>query len=205
MPQHPHPHPQENRRFPFGFRQQPNAPNTTNMSFPDRTMRSHSYSEKSRSSGAKMMLQDFSLGAIIRLIIRILQFVMGLTVIGLYAHDLRKASEAHVPANRNWVYAVVVGTLSCVTSLIFLIPILKAWMFFAWDAFLWLLWIILFGIFGKLFIGEKADGDKGIQRMKNAVWIDLINVVLWLSTAIYGAWVFMKYWKERKAGPHVPV
>ena len=53
-----------------------------------------------------------------------------------------------------------------------------------------ILWIALFGVFGKLFIKEDPEGDGGITRMKHAVWIDLINALLWLFTAIYGGIAF---------------
>ena len=33
------------------------------------------------------------------------------------------------------------------------------------------LWIVVFGIFGNLYIKENAEGDAGITRMKNAVCV----------------------------------
>ena len=54
-----------------------------------------------------------------------------------------------------------------------------------------ILWAAVFGIFGKMFIHEKPEGNSGIKRMKNAVWIDLINMLLWFFTAIFAAvWFF---------------
>jgi len=51
---------------------------------------------------------------------------------------------------------------------------------FAWmvDTTLFILWIALFGLFGNMYIKEKAEGDNGVQRMKNAVWVDLVNALL---------------------------
>ena len=43
---------------------------------------------------------------------------------------------------------------------------------------LFILWIALFGLFGNMYIKEKAEGDSGVQRMKNAVWVDLVNALL---------------------------
>ena len=48
----------------------------------------------------------------------------------------------------------------------------------------------MFGVFGKLYIHANAQGDKGIMRMKNAVWIDLINMLLWLVTGVMGVVLF---------------
>ena len=56
-----------------------------------------------------------------------------------------------------------------------------------------ILWIALFGVFGKLFIKENPEGDGGITRMKHAVWVDLVNALLWLFTAIYGGLMFWKH------------
>ncbi len=53
-----------------------------------------------------------------------------------------------------------------------------------------ILWTAVFGIFGDMYIHEKAEGDGGIKRMKNAVWIDLINMLLWLITSVMAVVVF---------------
>lgn len=41
-----------------------------------------------------------------------------------------------------------------------------------------------------MYIHEDPEGDVGITRMKNAVWVDLVNVFLWLISAIYGGLSF---------------
>ena len=48
----------------------------------------------------------------------------------------------------------------------------------------------MFGVFAKLYIHANAQGDGGITRMKHAVWVDLINMLLWLVTAIMGVVLF---------------
>lgn len=55
-----------------------------------------------------------------------------------------------------------------------------------------ILWTAVFGIFGKLFIHEDPEGDSDIQRAKNAVWVDLINMLLWLVTAVAGGLMFFR-------------
>ncbi len=35
-----------------------------------------------------------------------------------------------------------------------------------------------------MYIKENAEGDSGVQRMKNAVWVDLVNAILWLVSAV---------------------
>ena len=41
-----------------------------------------------------------------------------------------------------------------------------------------------------MYINERAEGNGDIQRMKNAVWVDLINALLWLIgfIAAFGYW-----------------
>lgn len=48
----------------------------------------------------------------------------------------------------------------------------------------------------QMYIHENPEGDSGIQRMKNAVWVDLTNAILWLISAILvaGYW-----WRNRNA------
>jgi hypothetical protein len=72
-------------------------------------------------------------GLIVRVFLRFLQFVMAITVIGLYGQDLANASKVGKYADSKWVYAVVVASLSALTTLIYFIPLIKSWAFFAWD------------------------------------------------------------------------
>lgn len=52
----------------------------------------------------------------------------------------------------------------------------------------------VFGVFGKIYIHAKPV-DGGVKRMKNAVWVDLVNMLLWLVTAVVGvvAFFMMRY------------
>ena len=70
---------------------------------------------------------------IIHTIIRFLQFVLALTVLGLYGTDLNNARKAHVYADSKWVFAEVVGALAALTALIYMIPLIKSYIAFAWD------------------------------------------------------------------------
>jgi hypothetical protein len=46
-----------------------------------------------------------------------------------------------------------------------------------------------------MYIGEDPEGVKGVQRMKNAVWVDLTSALLWLIAALaaFGYW-----WRHRE-------
>ncbi|KAL8828453.1 MAG: hypothetical protein Q9170_006601 [Blastenia crenularia] len=118
-------------------------------------------------------------------ILRFLQFIFAITVIGLYAQDLKAAHKAHKYTDSKWGYATAVGTIGAVSAMVLAWPALAMWAW-GWDLVVFILFTALFGLFGNLFIHEHAEGNRGIKRMKNAVWIDLINMLLWFVTAVYG-------------------
>lgn len=44
-----------------------------------------------------------------------------------------------------------------------------------------------------MYIKEDPEGDSEIMRMKNAVWVDLANALLWFLTAAFGLLTFLKH------------
>lgn len=133
-------------------------------------------------------------------------------------HCARAMREKLIPRLQQ-VYAVVVGALSAVTCVVWFVPALlrHAGVFGAvWNSILFILWITLFGVFGavgdstflrrygrtgltprsQLFIHENAEGDGDIQRMKNAVWVDLTSALLWLISAVATT---VYWWRHRDA------
>lgn len=132
----------------------------------------------------------------VRLALRFLQFVFGIAVIGLYAQDLHRAAKKGVGMDPLWMYATVTGTIACMWSLITMLPLVKAWFFFPLDYCVFMLYLVAFGKFGAMYIHEDPEGNKGIVRMKHAVWVLLTNMIFWFITATYGACIF---WKHKKA------
>ncbi|KAI0105753.1 hypothetical protein GGR51DRAFT_519076 [Nemania sp. FL0031] len=111
-------------------------------------------------------------------ILHCFQFILAITVIGLYGTDLDHARKF---TDGKWVYALVVASLAAVTAVLYLIPfILRLAVVPVWSFVLFVLWIALFGLFGSLYIHQDPKGNKDIQRMKSAVWVDLANALLWL-------------------------
>jgi len=140
---------------------------------------------------------NMGMGYIGHAFFRFIQLVMALAVCGLYGVDLHAANKHGKYSDGKWVYAEVVASLSAFTALLYMIPfIMRVPMLFVWDTLLFILWIALFGIFGKMFIKEHAEGDSGVQRMKNAVWVDLVNALLWLISAVCMA----LYWARHRDG-----
>jgi hypothetical protein len=56
-----------------------------------------------------------------------------------------------------------------------------------------ILWITVFGIFGKMYVKYTPGPDEqGQTRMKHAVWVDVANVGLWFVSAAYSTLFFFK-------------
>ncbi|KAK3715162.1 hypothetical protein LTR37_007372 [Vermiconidia calcicola] len=126
-------------------------------------------------------------------------FVLALTVAGLYGVDLHGASKNNGGVDGRWVFAEVVAVLSIVTVIVYALPFIKSYWGFAWDWMLFILWTALFGLFGSIYIPAKAKGPRkdGLTRMKHAVWVDLINMLLWFVTAIYSTLIWFRGRKTR--------
>ncbi|KAI0476451.1 hypothetical protein GGR56DRAFT_674916 [Xylariaceae sp. FL0804] len=129
-------------------------------------------------------------------ILHFFQFVLALTVCGLYGVDLHHAHNQGKYTDGKWVYAEVVGALSALTALLYLVPFILRFAFVgAWSFVLFVLWIALFGLFGSMYIHADPQGDGGIVRMKHAVWVDLANALLWLiGTVAHAAY----WWTHRE-------
>jgi hypothetical protein len=51
-------------------------------------------------------------------------------------------------------------------------------------------WFALFAIFYERYVGgdmTRAYGAVNLERMKRAVWCDLINALLWLGSALFSS------------------
>lgn len=70
---------------------------------------------------------------ILNLVLRFLQFVFAITVIGLYGTDLHKGHKENKYTDSKWGYAVAIGALSAFTALVYVIPKVKSWWAFGWD------------------------------------------------------------------------
>ncbi|KAI1433686.1 hypothetical protein GGR50DRAFT_695829 [Xylaria sp. CBS 124048] len=134
--------------------------------------------------------------------LHVIQFIFAVTVIGLYGTDLNhKPDVLHVDGK--WIYAIVVAVLSSLTSILCLAPFFLRFAFVpVWEFILFVLWIAQFGLFASLYIHADAKGNRDFQRMKNAIWVDLLNALLWLlGSALTGAyWWFHRERATRYTG-----
>jgi len=137
----------------------------------------------------------FQLSNIAHLVYRFIQILMACVVIGFYASDLNAARKVHKYADSKWVFAVVVGSMSAITALVFgIISIFSQYrtiaMLFAWEWILVILWAAVSGLFGNMYFNEKTEMDHGIKSMKTAAAFDIVNLILWFITAVTGTVVF---------------
>lgn len=134
-----------------------------------------------------------------RLVGRGTQFVFALIVVASYGARVNRDRREGNDQAAGWVYALFVAGLSAITSAVFAIPFWRTHVYFLWDAFLFILWVAVFGTFARIFLplesGEDEYQGASIAAMKVAVWLDLVNCILWLDTAIYG---FVYGWTTEK-------
>lgn len=116
--------------------------------------------------------------------LRALQLLIALVITGIYGRDLHRASQAHEPADGRWVYAIVVAALTILTALLFVVPAVRSARLWPVDGLLFFLWMVLFAVFGRLYLGEDCEGSGACGRMKTAVWFDLVGMLLWLGSFV---------------------
>lgn len=75
-------------------------------------------------------------GFLVHTVIRFFQFVLALTVLGLYGQDIDGQRKYAGRADGRWVFAEVVAGLSAITALIFAVPFFKTYKAFGWDVLL---------------------------------------------------------------------
>jgi hypothetical protein len=73
-------------------------------------------------------------GAVLRTALRVSQIIIALVVAGLYGKGLNDADKADRKADSAWIYAEVVVGLSIITAVVYLLPFLRSFKFFVWDA-----------------------------------------------------------------------
>ena len=199
--------------------QQQNDPNTTSINLDPTTKTGAtesatemlSFNANTTRNPAKSLL-DASL--------RLLQFVLGLVVIGLYGQHLTLTSDktaaehGYSPLDARWLYAVITGALASLTALVYMVlmfalrkrtPLVRRTGLllpvFVWEGVVWVLWLVCFGIFGRLFLAKQHGGGEGRseweEKMWRAVWVDLASWVVWGVSLV---WCGVRWWKRGGLG-----
>lgn len=150
-------------------------------------------------------------GVYLKVGFRFLQFVLGLTIFGIYCADLVAAAAKHEAPNSMWLLATTLGCLSAVTAILYLLPCFHSYLFF------WLDWIIVIlhagviGVFGKAYIAHEKPTQNpkkftvlgpNFGRQRSAAYIDCISGILWLATAVMSTIIFLKIRRAKKSGEY---
>lgn len=141
-----------------------------------------------------------------RLIVRGLQFLFGIIIVGIYGVRVGNGQKNADQASAIWWFGMIVAVLACISALILALtaPLgavsnkFKVHFLFGWDLGLSLLWIIVFGICMHIFHNrDSSDPYKGssVSLEKSAAWLDLVNSILWLISGVYGG---IKTWVSRR-------
>lgn len=137
--------------------------------------------------------------------LRTLQFILAITIAGLYGVDLKNSTKSDASANSEWIYAEVAACLSAITCVIHCFATVTHAGWYTWDFVLFILWMAQTGVFGNIYLSSDVrEGYKkatsSMDRMKAGIWISLVCMVLWLGTFVLGiAWCIRARKVLRKA------
>ncbi|OOF93293.1 hypothetical protein ASPCADRAFT_508480 [Aspergillus carbonarius ITEM 5010] len=123
--------------------------------------------------------------------LRTTQLLLSTITAILYGIDLAHASNSQTHAQASWIYAEFVAAVSALTSTVhlFLPGIHAAWA--TLDGVILVLWVALVGVFATLYLPVRvgvADVSftDSVSRMKVAVCVDIISMVVWVGTVGLG-------------------
>lgn len=111
-----------------------------------------------------MVFNSLGTGYILFSVLHLVLLVLAATVAGLYGIDVGSGPHPGGVGDGRWVYAIVVACMSAVTTLVYLVPfVLRFMLVWVWDLVLFVLWIALFGVFGKVcFPVRRGGGRRGL-------------------------------------------
>jgi hypothetical protein len=132
-------------------------------------------------------------GLISRAITRTLQCIFAIVVAVLYGLDLQQATDNNAKAGSAWIYAEFVAGVSMIICIAHLFLTTAVWYWGVLDGFVFILWLAQFGVFASFYLGtgEPLEDDKFAAsvshgRMRSAVWVNFISMLLWLVTTTQG-------------------
>jgi hypothetical protein len=125
--------------------------------------------------------------SVFRLTFRFLQFAFALAAGISYAIELSHDTVSHPP---NFIYTQVVFGLTLVTLV--MDSIIARTYRFTWmvEWVLVVLWFVCFAVFYEAYFAGAVEQEyqgANLDRMKRAVWCDMINALLWFGSAIFSS------------------
>jgi glucan phosphoethanolaminetransferase (alkaline phosphatase superfamily) len=125
--------------------------------------------------------------SLFRLIVRLLQLAFALASGISYAIELSNQNISHQSA---FIYTQVVFGLTLFTLIMDSVTVRHYRFTWIIEWVLVVLWFVCFAVFYEAYVGSVIEPDyqgANVDRMKRAVWCDLINALLWSSSAIFSS------------------
>jgi hypothetical protein len=132
---------------------------------------------------------DKPLVSLFRLSIPVLQMIFALASGISYAMELSHGNGGE-DASASFVFSQVAFGATLATLVVNGATVRYyriSWMF---DWILTVFWFALFAVFYQIYLGPKMEpafGGVDFDRMKRAVWCNLINALLWLGSALFSS------------------
>lgn len=145
----------------------------------------HSTSDRSRSQQGSTVAHLHT-----RTILRSLQFLTAIILTTIYGYDLSHRLTTSQVANTNWIYALVVSTLSAITCIDHYFFTLHPVIYIIWDFVLAVLHAALAGVFGMKYLSGVEEVERGatsgVKLMKAGVGFAILGMFLWLGSWVQG-------------------
>ncbi|KAF9874476.1 hypothetical protein CkaCkLH20_08039 [Colletotrichum karsti] len=129
-------------------------------------------------------------GLAVRASLRILQFVLAIVTIGLYAASLASWDDSKPLSRTNWIFALVPAVLTVLTCAYHVFATVTHAVWCVWDFILAVLWAALCGVSSSNVIDGKEDGHAitgGVKtRLAAGAWIAGVLMILYLLNAVHG-------------------
>lgn len=84
-----------------------------------------------------------------RYTLRLLQLVCALATIVIWGGDIQSARNSDNTIHSDWVFSVVISSISLIVTVIWMVPQITQWRYFFVDGVLSGFWLIVFAIWGR--------------------------------------------------------
>ncbi|TDZ17523.1 hypothetical protein Cob_v009685 [Colletotrichum orbiculare MAFF 240422] len=128
-------------------------------------------------------------GIFVRASLRVLQFVLSIVTIGLYAATLASWPSSALYSRTNFIFALIPAVLSILTCVYHVLATVTHAVWAIWDFALAVLWAALCGVSSALLIGGEDEHEisgSARTRLAAGAWIAGIAMVLYFLNAVHG-------------------
>ncbi|KAF8457450.1 hypothetical protein BGX38DRAFT_1086150 [Terfezia claveryi] len=132
---------------------------------------------------------------IVHYTLRLLQLICALATIVIWGGDIQSARNSNNTIHSDWIFSVVISSISLIVTIIWMVPQITHWRFFFVDGALSGFWLIVFAIWGRNYIPRTCGSSHNCQELKVSVWFSLAAWLMWIITTVIG---FIMFNRDRK-------